>query len=86
MEKQITRLSGHYIVCGIGRVATHVANERVRTRRALVVVERNRAVTGGDGCNLTVSPSVQLPDRAARLVARMASPGRRPKKEDLPGV
>ena len=86
MEKQIAKLSGHYIVCGIGRVGTNVANELVKTRRELVVIESNRAVTGGDGRNLTVSPSVQLPDPAARLVARMASPGRRPKMEELPGV
>ena len=42
MEKQITKLSGHYIVCGIGRVGTNVANELVKTRRALVVIESNR--------------------------------------------
>ena len=42
MEKQIAKLSGHYIVCGIGRVGTNVANELVKTRRALVVIESNR--------------------------------------------
>lgn len=86
MEKQIAKLSGRCIVCGIGRVGTNVANELVKTRRALVVIERHRAVTGGDGRNLTVSPSVQLPDPAARLVARMASPGGRAKMEKLLGV
>ena len=38
MEKQIARLSGHYIVCGIGRVGTNVANELVKTHRAMVVI------------------------------------------------
>jgi voltage-gated potassium channel len=43
MEKQISRLSGHYIVCGIGRVGTNVANELVKTKRAMVVIEHDRA-------------------------------------------
>ena len=42
MEKEIARLSGHYIVCGIGRVGTNVANELVKTQRQLVVVETDR--------------------------------------------
>ncbi|MBK6593457.1 MAG: potassium channel protein [Burkholderiales bacterium] len=43
MEKQIARLSGHYIVCGIGRVGTNVANELVKTKRTMVVIEQDRA-------------------------------------------
>lgn len=43
MEKEIARLSGHYIVCGIGRVGTNVANELVKTHRPLVVIESDRA-------------------------------------------
>lgn len=39
MQKQIADLRGHYIVCGIGRVGTNVAEELVRTRRSIVVVE-----------------------------------------------
>jgi voltage-gated potassium channel len=42
MDRQIAQLRGHYIVCGIGRVGTNVANELARTRRHLVVVERER--------------------------------------------
>ena len=43
MEKEIARLNGHYIVCGIGRVGTNVANELVKTQRPLVVIESDRA-------------------------------------------
>ena len=41
MERQIAALGGHYIVCGIGRVGTNVANELVATGRRFVVVERD---------------------------------------------
>jgi len=44
MEKQIAALKGHYIVCGIGRVGSNVAREMVKTRRAVVVIEKDRAV------------------------------------------
>jgi voltage-gated potassium channel len=42
MEKQIEKLSGHYIVCGIGRVGSNVAMELLATGRTFVVVENNR--------------------------------------------
>lgn len=42
MEKEIAKLSGHYIVCGIGRVGSNVAKELVNTRRPFVVVESER--------------------------------------------
>jgi voltage-gated potassium channel len=42
MEKDIARLSGHYIVCGIGRVGTNVADELAKTQRAFVVIETDR--------------------------------------------
>lgn len=42
MEKEIAKLSGHYIVCGIGRVGTNVAHELLKTRRKFVVVETDR--------------------------------------------
>jgi len=42
MEKEIAKLSGHYIVCGIGRVGSNVAKELVTTRRRFVVVESER--------------------------------------------
>lgn len=44
MEKQIAQMKGHYIVCGIGRVGSNVAHELAKTRRSLVVIERDRAV------------------------------------------
>ena len=42
MEKEIARLRGHYIVCGIGRVGSNVALELLTTGRAFVVVESSR--------------------------------------------
>lgn len=42
MEKAIARLSGHYIVCGIGRVGSNVATELLKTRRTIVVIETSR--------------------------------------------
>ena len=44
MEKQIAQMKGHYIVCGIGRVGSNVAHELAKTRRSLVVIERDRTV------------------------------------------
>jgi voltage-gated potassium channel len=42
MERTISTLNGHYIVCGIGRVGGYVADELLKTKRAFVVVESNR--------------------------------------------
>lgn len=42
MEKRIAELSGHYIMCGIGRVGSNVAREMVKTRRQFVVIEKDR--------------------------------------------
>lgn len=42
MEKAITQLAGHYIVCGIGRVGSNVARELVASKRTYVVIENNR--------------------------------------------
>ena len=42
MEKKIAELTGHYIVCGMGRVGTNVAHELIKTRRTLVMVEINQ--------------------------------------------
>lgn len=44
MEKEIAKMSGHYIVCGIGRVGSNVASEMFKTKRAFVVIENNREV------------------------------------------
>ena len=40
MEKDIARLSGHYIICGAGRAGGVIATELTRTQRALVIIER----------------------------------------------
>ena len=42
MEIEIAKLSGHYIVCGIGRVGSNVAKELFNTQRRFVVVESDR--------------------------------------------
>lgn len=42
MEKEIAKLSGHYIVCGVGRVGTNVAHELLKTKRKFVVIETDR--------------------------------------------
>ncbi len=44
MEKEISRLDGHYIVCGIGRVGNNVAHELLKTKRTMVVIETERQV------------------------------------------
>jgi voltage-gated potassium channel len=43
MEKQISQLTGHYIVCGIGRVGSNVALELDKTQRPFVIIESERA-------------------------------------------
>jgi len=43
MEKAIAALSGHYVVCGVGRVGSNVAAELVKTRRQIVAIESDRA-------------------------------------------
>jgi voltage-gated potassium channel len=43
MEKAITALSGHYVVCGVGRVGSNVAAELVKTQRQIVAIESDRA-------------------------------------------
>jgi voltage-gated potassium channel len=42
MEKAIAKLTGHFIMCGIGRVGTNVAHELTMTGRQLVVIESDR--------------------------------------------
>ena len=43
MLNTITRLKGHYIVCGIGRVGTNVAHELEVTRRRFVIIDVSQA-------------------------------------------
>jgi len=39
MERTIATMSGHYIVCGIGRVGGHIADELLKTERTFVVID-----------------------------------------------
>lgn len=39
MEHRIARMSGHYIVCGIGRVGGYVADELLKTGRPFVAID-----------------------------------------------
>jgi voltage-gated potassium channel len=41
MNKAIGALSGHYIICGIGRVGTNVAGELLRTGRSFAIIEES---------------------------------------------
>jgi voltage-gated potassium channel len=42
LENQIRKLQGHYIICGFGRIGTHICNEfRSRPSMAFVVVEKD---------------------------------------------
>lgn len=43
MEKQIRKLSGHFIICGFGRVGQNVAHELTATHRPFVAVDQNEA-------------------------------------------
>lgn len=44
MEKNISKLKDHYIICGFGRVGTNVANELHKTHRAFVAIDPEQAV------------------------------------------
>ena len=41
MEKGIAKLAGHFIICGIGRVGTNVADELRKTARDFVVIDES---------------------------------------------
>jgi len=43
MEREIGRLSGHYIICGAGRVGRSAARELVRKPVPFVILEQNEA-------------------------------------------
>lgn len=42
MEKRIAKLSGHYIVCGIGHTGRHVLTELMRNRESVVLIEQDQ--------------------------------------------
>ena len=41
MEQRIAKLSGHYIICGFGRMGQEIARQLTRTRHPFVIVEHN---------------------------------------------
>lgn len=41
MDKAITKLQDHYIICGLGKTGEHVAAELLKTGNQIVVVDRN---------------------------------------------
>ena len=47
MERQIARLSGHYIICGAGRVGRSAARELAKKPVPFVIVEKEQAATDG---------------------------------------
>ena len=42
MNKEIDKLSNHYIVCGAGETGIHIIQELAKTLKSFVVVERNQ--------------------------------------------
>lgn len=44
MEKEISKIKGHYIVCGIGRTGKHILEELHKTGRPFVVIDKNEEV------------------------------------------
>src|SRR6201997_2684874 len=47
MERQISRLSGHYIICGAGRVGRSVARELAQKPAPFVIVEKDQTQLEG---------------------------------------
>jgi voltage-gated potassium channel len=47
MQKKISKLKDHYIICGCGDMGKHVINEFVKTRRPFVFIEKNESEVQG---------------------------------------
>jgi voltage-gated potassium channel len=41
MQEEIDRMTGHYIICGVGRVGSNVAHELVTTERKFVAIDES---------------------------------------------
>lgn len=41
MEKKMSKLKGHYIICGFGQMGNHVVGEFINTKKQFVVVEKD---------------------------------------------
>jgi len=79
MEREIGRLDGHYIICGMGRVGRSVARELARKPAPFVIIEHaetkrshyageNWLVIAGDATQEPVLRQAQI-DRARGLIA-----------------
>ena len=79
MERGISRLKDHYIICGAGRVGRSVARELARKPAPFVIVENNEAkivkcssegwlIVAGDATQEDVLRAAQI-ERASGLVA-----------------
>src|SRR4030043_1381566 len=44
MEKKISKLNGHYIVCGVGRTGKHIIDELYKTGRPFVAIDKGEDV------------------------------------------
>jgi voltage-gated potassium channel len=44
MEKIISKLKGHYIVCGIGRIGKHIIDELLKTARPFVAIDKREEI------------------------------------------
>jgi len=71
MEKTIAELKGHYIVCGIGRIGRHIADELHKTKRLCVPIDKSeeeckrlaeegRLFIRGDATNSAVLKSANI--------------------------
>lgn len=41
MKKEISKMEGHYIVCGSGKVGSHILEELHRTGRSVIVIDKS---------------------------------------------
>src|SRR5690349_5404348 len=70
MERDIARLSGHYIICGAGRVGRSAARELARKPVPFVIVEQNDAKLtrlGSDWLTLVGDATQEATLRAAHI-------------------
>jgi len=44
MLKKISLLTGHYIVCGVGKTGSYIVSELLKTKRDFVVIDKNKDV------------------------------------------
>jgi len=72
MEREISKLKDHYIICGAGRVGRSVARELARKPRPFVIVETDQARLAGDYL-IVMGETTQL-GKLENLVAQTAPP------------